>query len=37
MRERFTIEKVKRALNETKGGKGPGMNGVRVEILKEGV
>ena len=26
---------VKRALNETKGGKAPGMNGVRVEMLKE--
>ena len=30
-------EEVKRALNETKGGKAPGMDGVRVEILKEGV
>ena len=27
---------VKRALNETKGGKAPGMDGVRVEMLKEG-
>ena len=32
----ITIEEVKRALNETKGGKAPGMNGVRVEMLKEG-
>ena len=31
----ITIEEVKRALNETKGGKAPGMDGVRVEILKE--
>ena len=30
----ITIE-VKRALNETKGGKAPGMDGVRVEMLKE--
>ena len=30
------IEEVKRALNETKGGKAPGMDGVRVEMLKEG-
>ena len=29
MRE-ITIEEVKRALNETKGGKAPGMYGVRV-------
>ena len=29
-------EEVKRALNETKGGKAPGMNGVRAEMLKEG-
>ena len=36
-REReITIEVVKRALNETKGGKAPGMDGVRVEMLKEG-
>ena len=35
MRE-ITIEEVKRALNETKGGKAPGMDGVRVEMLKEG-
>ena len=27
---------MKRALNETKGGKAPGLNGVRVETLKEG-
>ena len=32
----ITVEGVKRALNETKGGKAPGMDGVRVEILKEG-
>ena len=32
----ITREEVKRALNETKGGKAPGMNGVRVEMLKEG-
>ena len=31
----ITIE-VKRALNETKGGKAPGMDGVTVEMLKEG-
>ena len=30
------IEEVKRAFNETKGGKAPGMDGVRVEMLKEG-
>ena len=30
------IEELKRALNETKGGKAPGMDGVRVEMLKEG-
>ena len=30
----ITIEEVKRALNETKGGKAPGMDGVRVEMLK---
>ena len=35
MRE-ITIEEVKRSLNETKGGKAPGMDGVRVEMLKEG-
>ena len=35
MRE-ITIEEVKRALNETKGGRAPGMDGVRVEMLKEG-
>ena len=27
---------MRRALNETKGGKAPGMHGVRVEMLKEG-
>ena len=32
----ITIEEVKRALNETKGGKAPGMDGVRLEMLKEG-
>ena len=32
----ITIEEVKRALNQTKGGKAPGMDGVRVEMLKEG-
>ena len=32
----ITIEEVKRTLNETKGGKAPGMDGVRVEMLKEG-
>ena len=32
----ITIEEVKRALNETKGGKAHGMDGVRVEMLKEG-
>ena len=32
----ITIAEVKRALNETKGGKAPGMDGVRVEMLKEG-
>ena len=31
----ITIEEVKRALNETKGGKAPAMDGVRVEMLKE--
>ena len=29
-------EEVKRALNEMKGGKAPGMECVRVEMLKEG-
>ena len=29
-------EEVKRALNETKGSKTPGMDGVRVEMVKEG-
>ena len=33
----ITIEEVKRALNEKKGGKAPGMDGVRVEMLKKGV
>ena len=32
----ITIEEVKRALKETKGGKAPGMDGVRVKMLKEG-
>ena len=32
----ITREEVKRALNETKGGKAPGIDGVRVEMLKEG-
>ena len=32
----ITREEVKRALNEMKGGKAPGMDGVRVEMLKEG-
>ena len=32
----ITREEVKRALNETKGGEAPGMDGVRVEMLKEG-
>ena len=32
----ITREEVKRTLNETKGGKAPGMDGVRVEMLKEG-
>ena len=31
----ITVDEVKRALNETIGGKAPGMDGVRVEILKE--
>ena len=34
--ERKITREVKRALNEMKGGKAPGMDGVRVEILKEG-
>ena len=38
MRERLiTIEEVKRALNETKGGKAPGMDGVRVMLKEAGV
>ena len=32
----ITREEMKRALNETKGGKAPGMDSVRVEMLKEG-
>ena len=32
----ITREEVKRALNETKGGKAPGMDGVRAEMFKEG-
>ena len=32
----ITIEEMKRALNNTTGGKAPGMDGVRVEMLKEG-
>ena len=32
----ITRQEVKRALNEMKGGKAPGMDGVRVETLKEG-
>ena len=32
----ITREEVKRALNETKGGKATGLDGVRVEMLKEG-
>ena len=32
----ITREEVKRVLSETKGGKAPGMDGVRVEMLKEG-
>ena len=32
----ITREEVKRALDETKGDKAPGMDGVRVEMLKEG-
>ena len=31
----ITREEVKRALNEMKGGKASGMDGVRVEMLKE--
>ena len=31
----ITREEVKRALNEMKGGKAPGMDGVTVEMLKE--
>ena len=32
----ITREEVKRTLNETKGGKAPGLDAVRVEILKQG-
>ena len=32
----ITREEVKTALNETKGSNVPGMDGVRVEMLKEG-
>ena len=32
----ITREEVERALHETKEGKAPGMDGVRVEMLKEG-
>ena len=32
----ITREEVKMALNEMKGGKAPGLDGVRVEMLKEG-
>ena len=32
----ITVEEVKRTLNETKGGKALGLDGVRVEMLKEG-
>ena len=32
----ITIEEVKRPLNETKRDKAPGMDGVRVEMFKEG-
>ena len=32
----ITKGEVKRALNETKVGKAPGMDGVKVEMLKEG-
>ena len=32
----ITREEVKKALDETKGGKATGMHGVRVEMLKEG-
>ena len=31
----ITIEEVKRAMNDMRGGKAPGMDGVRVELLKE--
>ena len=36
-REREITREVKRALNEMKGGKAPGLDGVRVEMLKGGV
>ena len=32
----ITREEVERALNETKAGKAPGMDGVRAEMLKKG-
>ena len=32
----ITREEVERALNETNGGKAPEMDGVRVDMLKEG-
>ena len=32
----ITREEVKRALHEMKGGKAPGLDGVRVEMLREG-
>ena len=32
----ITIKEVERAMNETKGGKAPGMDGVKVEMLTEG-
>ena len=34
--KRLQEREVKRALNEMKGSKAPGMDGVRVEMLKEG-
>ena len=33
---KITRKEMNRALNGTKGGKAPGMDGVRVEMLKEG-
>ena len=32
----ITIEEVKRALNETKGGKAPGMDDVREDVERRG-